>query len=122
MNTAMMENNKNNVVDTKSHVTIIPAILKPTTLRMLSKYDKNFSKLNRGRFLVACFLNLLTAVAAATVEAKRGLLLFNEYFLTGGGSVEPVPGSDSCFSAAIFCQGAKSVSYTHLTLPTILLV
>jgi len=57
--TAMIENSRNSVVETKSHVTMIPAILNPTTLRMLSKYDKNFSKLNRGLFLA--LRNLLIA-------------------------------------------------------------
>ena len=103
----MMENKRNKVVETRSHVTIIPAILKPTTLRMLSKYDRNFSKLNRGRFLVACFLNLLMAVAAATVEAKRGLVLFNGCCCLGAAEVSSLPGFEICFSAATFCQGAK---------------
>ena len=59
-----MENKKNKVVETLSQVTMAPAISKPTTPLILSRYARNFSKLNRG--LAATFLNL--PIAATVVE------------------------------------------------------
>ena len=70
--TATMEKIRNKVVDTKSHVTIMPPIENPTTGRMLSRYDRNLSKLN-FRFVI--FFSLPITFIAETREENAIVLL-----------------------------------------------
>ena len=61
---------KNNVVETLSQVIIKPAISKPTSPLILSRYAKNFSKLNLG-LIADAFLNF--PIAEVVVGLRTGL-------------------------------------------------
>ena len=65
-----MDNMKNNVVETLSQVIIKPAISKPTSPLILSRYAKNFSKLNLA-LIADAFLNF--PIAELVVGLRTGL-------------------------------------------------